>query len=85
MLLTRVSGAGAVVSLMIGTVVEKVSCADYLPTDDNSTVSTALFDTELQCRVGIATAVTFLSAIFQVCTLDWSSVLASCPISDSCL
>ena len=54
------------VSLMIGTVVEKVSCADYLPTDDNSTVSTALFDSELQCRVWMATAVTFLSAMFQV-------------------
>ena len=59
------------VSLMIGTVVEKASCADYLPTDDNSTVSTALFDSELQCRVGMATAVTFLSAMFQVGTLEF--------------
>ena len=70
-ILILVLGAGAVVTLMIGTVVEKVSCAEYLPTGDNSTVSTALFDSELQCRVGIATAVTFLSAMFQVCTLQF--------------
>jgi len=61
--LTCVAGTFAVVSLMIGTVVDREPCDEYIRSDSNHT---ALFETELQCRLGIATAVTFLAAIMQV-------------------
>ena len=51
------------VSLMIGTIVDREPCDEYIRSDGNHT---ALFETELQCRLGIATAVTFLAAIMQV-------------------
>ena len=54
------------ISLMVGTVVEREPCSEYIRTDENRT---ALFETELECKVGIATAVTFLAAIFQVVKL----------------
>ena len=69
-----VAGTFAVVSLMVGTVVEREPCSEYIRTDENRT---ALFETELECKIGIATAVTFLAAIFQVGKLGLCSQLDS--------
>ena len=69
-----VAGTFAVVSLMIGTVVEREPCSEYIRTDGNHT---ALFETELKCKLGIATAVTFLAAIFQVGILEFHNHLGS--------
>ena len=54
--------------------VEREPCSEYIRTDENRT---ALFETELECKVGIATAVTFLAAIFQVGKTQFCSQLDS--------